>query len=280
MERIESVHQMQSLALGLRGGGRLIALVPTQGALHEGHASLIAAARQQADAVVVSIFVNPAQFGPNEDHTRYPREPEGDAALCERAGADVLFTPSIAEIYPKGFSTFVAEEALSRGLCGVSRPAHFRGVTTILAKLCNLVRPDLLVFGQKNAQGAAVARKMIEDLNFSVQVLVRPTVRERDGLPCGSRNGQLTTAQREDATVIHKALTIGKGLVDGGVRNVDRVVAEATHTLGERRRIRVIYVAIVDRDTMEPERQINPGRSLLAIAVWIDEVRLIDNIIL
>jgi len=280
MERIESVHQMQSLAISLRTRGRLIALVPTQGAMHAGHTSLIEAARAQADTVVVSTFVNPVQFGPSEDHTRYPRDPDGDKALCEQAGVDVMFVPQLTEIYPKGFSSYVTEESLSKGLCGVSRPAHFRGVTTIMAKLLNIVRPDLVVFGQKNAQQAAVARKMIEDLNFSVQVLVQPTMREADGLPYGSRNRLLTSSQREEATVIYRALTTGKGLVDAGVRNVDRVIAETTHVIGTRRRVRVIYVAIVDRETMEVERQIVPGRSLLAIAVWVDEMRLIDNMVL
>jgi pantoate--beta-alanine ligase len=280
MERIDSVHQMQSLAISLRTRSRLIALVPTQGALHAGHVSLIEAAKAQADTVVVSTFVNPLQFGPSEDHTRYPRDPEGDKTLCEQAGVDVLFVPQVAEIYPKGYSSSVTEEGLSKGLCGVSRPAHFRGVTTVMAKLLNIVRPDFVVCGQKNAQQAAVIRKMIEDLNFSVQVLVQPTMREPDGLPYGSRNRLLTSSQREEAAVIYRALTIGKGQVDSGVRNVDRVIAEVTHTIGTRRRVRVIYVTIVDRETMEVERQIVPGRSLLAAAVWVDEMRLIDNMVL
>lgn len=280
MERIESVHQMQSLAMSLRSRGRLIALVPTQGAMHTGHVTLIEAAHAQADTVVVSTFVNPVQFGASEDHTRYPRDPEGDKTLCEAAKVDVLFAPQLAEIYPKGYSTYVAEESLSRGLCGVSRPAHFRGVTTVLTKLLNIVRPDFVVFGQKNAQQAAVARKMIEDLNFTVQVLVQPTMREADGLPYGSRNRLLTSSQREEASVIYRALTTGKSLVDSGVRNIDRVIAEATHVISSRRRVRVIYVTIVDPESMEPEREVTPGRSLLAIAVWVDELRLIDNIVL
>lgn len=280
MERIESVHQMQSLAISLRAQGKQIALIPTQGALHPGHRSLIEAARSQADLVVVSSFVNPVQFAANEGFDKYPRDAEADASLCSEAGVDVLFTPSQADMYPKGYSTFVTEEALSKGLCGISRPAHFRGVTTILSKLLNIVRPDMVVFGQKNAQQAAVARKMIADLNFPVQVLVQPTVREPDGLPFGSRNRLLSPGQREDAGVLFRALQRGKELVDTGVRNVDRVVAEATHILSQRRRVRVIYVAIVDRESMEPERQIVPGRSMLAIAVWVDELRLIDNIVL
>lgn len=280
MERIESVHQMQSLAIGLRSNGRSIALIPTQGALHAGQLSLIAAARKQADTVVVSMFVNPPQFGPNEDQARYPRDADADADLCQEAGADIVFAPPLAEMYPKRYSTYVSEEILSKGLCGVSRPLHFRGVTTVLAKLCNIVRPDILVFGQKGAQQAAIARKMIEDLNFTVQVSVEPTVRDEDGLAFDARNADLSSAQRDDAAVIHRALVTGKALVDSGVRNVDRIVAEATHILSERRRVRVIYVSVVDRETMEPEKQIVPDRSLLVLAVWLDEVRLIDNILL
>lgn len=280
MERIESIHQMQSLAISLRQSGKVIALIPTQGALHPGHRSLIEAARGQADVVVVSSFVNPVQFASNEGFDKYPRDAEADTALCSEAGVDVLFAPNPAEMYPKGYSTYVTEESLSRGLCGISRPAHFRGVTTVFSKLLNIVRPEIVVFGQKNAQQAAVARKMIADLNFSVQVLVQPTVREPDGLPFGSRNRLLSAGQREDAGVLYRALQCGKELVDSGVRNVDRVIAEATHVLSQRRRVRVIYVAVVDRDSMEPERQIVPGRSMLAIAVWVDELRLIDNIVL
>jgi pantoate--beta-alanine ligase len=280
MERIESVHQMQSLMVNLRAHGRRIALIPTQGALHPGHVSLIKAARAHGDTVVVSIFVNPVQFGANEGFDKYPRDLEKDTALCSEAGVDVLFVPPLAEMYPKGYSTYVTEESFSRGLCGVSRPGHFRGVTTVMAKLFNIVRPDVLVLGRKNAQQAAVTQKTIEDLNFSVRVVVQPTVREPDGLPWGSRNSLLSTGQRNEATVILRALTTGKGLVDAGVRNVDRVIAETTHVLSTKRRVRVIYVAIVDPDTMEPERQIAPGRSMLAVAVWIDEVRLIDNIVL
>lgn len=280
MERIDSVTQMQAAVAKLHKKQRRLALVPTQGALHEGHRSLIEAAGKLADAVIVSIFVNPVQYGANEDPSSYPRHPEGDVKMCEETGVDILFTPSHEEIYPEGFSTYVVEENLSDGLCGVSRPAYFRGVTTILTKMCNIIRPDIVVFGQKNAQQAAVARKMVHDLNTNVQIEVVPTVREPGGLPWGSRNHRLSPGQREDAKVIYAALMAAKKLVDEGNRNVDRVVAEATHTLSESRRVRIIYAAVVEPTTMEPERQIVPGRSLLAIAVWVDEIRLIDNITL
>jgi pantoate--beta-alanine ligase len=271
---------MQSMALTLGAKGRLIGLVPTMGALHAGHLSLIEAARGKCDTIVVSIFVNPLQFGPNEDVAKYPRTPEDDLALCEKAGADVVFMPSADEIYPKGYSSFVTEEFISKPLCGISRPNHFRGVLTMVAKLLNIVQPDTAFFGQKDAQQAAVVKKLVNDLHFCVDVVVCPTVRESDGLACGVKNPLLENFQREDATFIHKALVQAKEMVDSGTRSVDRLVAEATHLLGSRRRIRVIYIAVVDRCTMETSREIIPGKNMMVIAAWIDEHRLIDNILL
>ncbi|HEY5552416.1 MAG TPA: pantoate--beta-alanine ligase [Opitutaceae bacterium] len=280
MQLITSVFEMQSLALSLGAKGRLIGLVPTMGALHAGHLSLIEAARGKCDTVVVSIFVNPLQFGPNEDPVKYTRTPEADLALCEQAGVDVVFMPSLDEIYPKGYSSYVTEEFISKPLCGISRPNHFRGVLTMIAKLLNIVQPDTAFFGQKDAQQAAVVKKMVNDLHFCVDVVVCPTVREPDGLACGVKNPQLESFQREDATFIHKALVQAKEMVDAGTRSTDRVVAEATHLLGTRRRIRVIYIAIVDRCTMETSREIIPGKNMMVIAAWIDEHRLVDNILL
>lgn len=280
MQVITSVFEMQSLALSLGAKGRLIGLVPTMGALHAGHLSLIEAARGKCDTVVVSIFINPLQFGPNEDTAKYPRTPEADLALCEKAGADVVFMPSADEIYPKGYSSYVTEEFISKPLCGISRPNHFRGVLTMVAKLLNIVQPDTAFFGQKDAQQAAVVKKMVNDLHFCVDVVVCPTVREPDGLACGVKNPQLEGFQREDATYIHKALVQAKQMVDAGTRSTDRIVAEATHLLGTRRRIRVIYIAVVDRCTMEASREVVPGKNMMVIAAWIDEHRLVDNILL
>ena len=280
MQIIDSVTEMQSLAISLRSKDRLIGLVPTMGALHDGHLDLLEAAKAQADLVVVSIFVNPTQFGPNEDIDAYPRDLERDIKLCEEAGADIVFVPKVEELFPKGYSTYISEEKLSEGLCGVSRPIHFRGVLTVVVKLFNIVRPDLAVFGQKDAQQAAVLKKMVVDLHYCVQILIRPTVREEDGLAMSSRNRSLHSTQRNDAAVIFQALQAAKALYDSGNRNVDRILAEATHTLSTSRRIRVIYVSFVDSETLEPLRDLVEGRSLLAVAVWVDEVRLIDNIIL
>jgi len=280
MQVITSVFEMQSLALSLGAKGRLIGLVPTMGALHAGHLSLIEAARGKCDTVVVSIFVNPLQFSPSEDPAKYPRTPEADLALCEQAGADVVFMPSVDEIYPKGYSTHVTEEFISKPLCGVSRPNHFRGLLTMIAKLLNIVQPDTAFFGQKDAQQAAVVKKMVNDLHFCTDIVVCPTVREADGLAYSVKNPQLENFQREDATFIHKALVQAKQMVDAGTRSTDRIVAEATHLLGTRRRIRVIYISVVDRCTMEASREVIPGKNMMVIAAWVDEHRLVDNILL
>jgi pantoate--beta-alanine ligase len=280
MQKIDSVSEMQSLAISLRSEDRLVGLVPTMGALHGGHLDLIQAARAKADVVVVTIFVNPTQFGPSEDFDAYPRDLEQDIKMCEEAGVDILFVPKTEEIYPEGYSTYVSEEKLSAGLCGISRPSHFRGVLTVVAKLFNIVRPDIAVFGQKDAQQAAVLKKMVADLHFSVQILIRPTAREEDGLAMSSRNRSLHSTQRKDAAVIYQALEAAKALFETGIRNVDRILAEVTHTLSSSRRVHIIYVSCVDSETLEPLRELVEGRSLLAVAVWVDEVRLIDNIIL
>lgn len=278
MQKIESVPAMRTLAATYKRQGTSVALVPTSGALQVAHRALIAAARERGALVVVCVFPNPLAFGPSENFARYPRTPEVDEALCEEEKVDILFRPTADEMYPKGFSTFVTEEAVSRPLCGLSRPTHFRGVTTGITKLLNIVQPDLLVLGQRDPQQVAVVRKMIGDLCFGTEVVVVPVVREADGLAVTVKNLDLSTRQREDALAIHAALVRAKDMVAQGVRSTDRVIAEATHHLGERRMIRVIYIATVDPVTMEPMREIVPGRTLLAIAVWVDQVRLIDNV--
>ena len=280
MQKISSINEMQSHAISLRSNGCLIGLVPTMGCMHEGHISLIDIAREKADKVIVSIFVNPAQFGANEDFDRYPRVLAEDLELCREKGVDIVFNPESAEIYPEGYSTYVEEEQVSAGLCGVSRPNHFRGVATVCLKLFNITRPDFAVFGQKDAQQCAVVRKMASDLNLPIEVLVGPTLRDADGLATSSRNRYLTPTQRSDALTIPKALGEGKKLVEQGVRNVDRVVAEVIHHLSQCRRIRVLYVQVVDNETMEPAREIEPGRHSIVLAAWVDQTRLIDNIAL
>ncbi len=280
MQRIETVDQMRSLAAELKQAGRTVALVPTSGALHAGHAALIALAESKADTVVVSSLVNPLAFGPSENVGRYPRSPDADRKLCDDLRVDVLFSPAAEEMFPRGYSTFVTEELVSKPLCGVSRPTHFRGVTTAAAKLLNIVRPDVLVLGQRDAQQVAVLRKMIADLCFPVSIAAAPIVRESDGLAIAVRNRELTSGQRQEALSIHGSICRAQEMVEQGVRSADRVIAEVTHLLGERRRVRVIYVSIVDPVTMDPLREITPGRTLLAIAAWVDELRLIDNVML
>jgi pantoate--beta-alanine ligase len=280
METIDSVAQMRTAASRLKSGRGSLSLVPTMGALHPGHEALIAAARAQGGAVVVSLFVNPLAFGANENFSGYPRSLERDLALCERLGVDAVFAPPTQEIYPKGYSTFVAEESVSRPLCGLSRPTHFRGVVTLITKLINIVGPDRIVLGQKDVQHVAVIRKVTADLNYNVEVVVVPTVREQDGLAVSVRNHDLSATQRHEALAINTALSKAKEMVESGVRSTDRLVAEVTHILGHHNRVRVIYASVVDPSTMEAIREVEPGKALLCIAAWVDEIRLTDNVVL
>lgn len=277
MHIITTVPEMKQLAATWRAAGKTVALVPTMGALHAGQEALIRAAAARADIVVVATFVNPLQFAPNEIMTRYPRNPEEDRQRCEQAGATVQFKPTVETMYPPGYSTHVSEDVLSKPLCGFSRPNHFRGVVTMIVKLLNVVQPQLLYFGQKTAQRAAVVRKVLRDLAWDLEVVIVPTVRDADGLAFGIANAGFTSSQRQEALSLSRALRKVQEMVAGGVRNPDRLIAEATHIMGEHRRVRVIYVAVVNRDSMEPVREVVPGECLMAISAWIDEIRLIDN---
>lgn len=279
MYKIESVSEMRSLAAALGKEGKTVALVATNGALHAGHAALIALAKGRANVVVVSVFPNPLAFGPSDNFAGYPRSPDADCRLCADLGVVAVFMPKAEEFDPRGFSTYVTEDTVSKPLCGVSRPTHFRGVTTAVAKLLNIVRPTVLVMGQRDAQQAAVVRKMIGDLGYETEVVIAPTIRDGDGIALGVRSREFTATQRQEARSLHAALERAAEMVAQGVRSPDRIVAEATHLLGERRRVRVIYVSMVDPNTMEPMREVIPGRTLLAIAVWVDEIRLIDSAI-
>lgn len=271
---------MRAVAARLRTKKGGLSLIPTMGALHGGHEALLSAAWSAGGSVVASIFVNPLSFGANENLAGYPRRLETDLAVCARHGVAAVFTPSAAEIYPKGYSTYVTEEHVSKLLCGISRPSHFRGVATFAAKLLNIVGPNRVFVGQKDAQHVAVLRKMAADLNYEVDFVVVPTVREADGLAAAVRNAEMTPGQRQEALAIGKSLRQVKEMVDNGVLSTDRLVAEATHILGQHRRVRVIYASIVDRSTMEPVREVVPDKTLLCIAAWLDEVRLTDNVVL
>lgn len=280
MQTHDTVPAMQTLARDTRAAGQTIAFVPTMGALHEGHLDLIRLAATKGDVVVVSIFVNPTQFGPNEDFDRYPRDLEGDLAKCKEAGAHHAFLPERATLLPEDYSTYITEESVAEPLEGVSRPAFFRGVTTVVAKLFNIVQPHVAIFGQKDAQQLAVIRKMVQDLHIPVEIVVGPTTRDADGLALSSRNAYLTSSEREGAHGIYRTLTRIKGMVDQGERRAERLVAEATHLLADDRRIRVIYVAVVNPATMKKQTDVEPENSLVAIAIWLDQTRLIDNILL
>ena len=277
MQKIETITAMREAAAELRRAGRKIAFLPTLGALHAGHASLIRLAKEEGRAVVVSAFVNPLQFGASEDYTKYPRTPGPDVMLAEKEGVDILFTPTVEEMFPKGFSSMVQEETISKHLCGVVRPTLFRGTLTCWLKFFNIVQPDVLVLGEKDAQQVAVLRKVVGDLQLPMTIVTGPIVRDADGMTVSARNNYLTPSQRDEALAVVKALRKAKEMVESGVKSTDRLVAEATHIISQKRRLRMIYISVVDHRTMEQLREVAPGECLMAISYWVDEVRLTDN---
>jgi pantoate--beta-alanine ligase len=279
MQTIESINEMQSLAINLRSEKKLIGFVPTLGGLHEGHLSLVDYAKKKADLVVASIYLNPEQFGPNEDFDRYPKTLEKDLSLFEERKVDIVFIPDTESIYPADYSTYLLEENLSAGLCGLSRPVYFRGVATVVAILFNIVRPDFAVFGQKDAQQCAVIKKFVRDLQFPIEIDVCPTVREADGLAMSSRNAYMDDAQRKEAAALYQSLQLVEKMVDGGEENVNRIIEEITTYLSAFPLLRLIYASVVHRDSLEPLEDIAQGQSLIAIAAWCDDIRLIDNIV-
>lgn len=262
----------------LRAQGKLIGFVPTMGSLHEGHLRLVDIAKEKTDVVVVSIFVNPAQFGPNEDFEKYPREEEADVEKCAGRGADIVFIPEAKEFYPANFSTYANEELCSRGLCGDFRPGHFRGVATVVLMLFNVVRPDLAVFGKKDAQQVAVLRKMVGDLFVPVAVVEAPIAREEDGLAMSSRNRYLSAEQRKTAPRLYATLQAAATAVAGGERRAKAVQEQVTAELSAGDAFRVQYASVVDAETMQPVEEITPGRTLLAVAAFLGVTRLIDNV--
>jgi len=280
MHIIHSIDEMQSLSEKLRKEGRKIGFVPTMGYLHEGHLSLVNLLKEQTDTVILSIFVNPIQFGKGEDLDKYPRDLDGDMKLCQERGVDIVFIPKGVEMYRKGHSTLIQEEKVSQGLCGKTRSSHFQGVTTICAKLFNICQPHTVALGQKDAQQVVVLKRMIEDLNFPIEVVVGDILRENDGLAMSSRNSYLTSEQRSDALFINRSLRAGQELVGQGVLNGDTITQAVISTLRQAQSIRLDYVEIVDRNTLEPMDEIISNQSMIVLAVWIDKVRLIDNLIL
>jgi pantoate--beta-alanine ligase len=263
----------------IRSRGARLGLVPTMGALHEGHLSLVRAAREKSDVVAASIFVNPTQFGPSEDFAKYPRALENDCALLEREGVKLVFAPSVEEMYPPGAVTWVVVEGLSERLCGKSRPGHFRGVTTVVAKLFHIVEPDLAFFGQKDAAQVAIIRRMVRDLNLPVTIEVCPIVREPNGLAISSRNAYLSPQERQSAPVLYRSLRRLQTRFESGERNSASLMDTAGQVFGVEPAVRLDYIEVVDPETLEPETDVTK-RTLVAVAAFIGQTRLIDNILL
>ena len=261
------------------GGSRGVGLIPTMGALHAGHISLVRAARVQCDAVVVSIFVNPTQFGPSEDFAKYPRTWDADCALLEGEGVDLIFAPRVEEMYPAGASTFIEVEGVSNRLDGVSRPGHFRGVATVVAKLFHIVEPNKAFFGQKDAAQVAVLRRMVRDLDFNLDLVVCPIIREADGLALSSRNRYLSAEERRQALVLSRALQCVREKAVHGVVSSDALIAEALAVLAEEPGVRVDYCRIVDPETLEDLPDVGAA-ALVAVAAVVGATRLIDNILI
>lgn len=284
MEILRTVDELRWWSRSLRsghhkGGTHRVGLVPTMGALHAGHASLIRAAAASCSGVAVSIFVNPTQFGPNEDYARYPQTFDADCALAAAEGANVIFAPTVEELYPLGSTTFIEVEGLSNKLDGASRPGHFRGVATVVAKLLIAAEPDVAFFGQKDAAQVAVLRRMVADLRLGTEIVVCPIVREADGLALSSRNTYLNRPQRAQALVLRKALLAVEAVVAGGQRRAEVLIAAACATFATEPAVRVDYVDLVDWATLESIQTASPG-TLFAVAAWVGLTRLIDNTII
>ncbi len=279
MEIISNPKDMQALAQDWRGLGHKVALVPTMGYFHQGHLSLMEYGKTVADRLVVSLFVNPTQFGPNEDLDRYPRDLERDAALARELGVDVLYTPAAAAMYPAGYQTYVEVERLSQGLCGASRPGHFRGVATVVLKLFNQVQPHVAVFGEKDFQQLAVIKRMAADLDLTVEVVGRPIVREPDGLALSSRNTYLNPEERAAALCLYRALLGARELVLSGAKTRENILEAVRQIITSTPHTRIDYLALVDPETLREVETINEAARLL-LAVWVGKTRLIDNTLL
>lgn len=279
MKRIPTIAEMKAACRHVTRSGQTLGFVPTMGALHEGHLSLVRAAKARCNFTAVSIFVNPLQFAPTEDLAKYPRPLERDAAMLEQLGVDLLFLPTPDEMYPAGAQTYVLVDELSNKLDGASRPGHFRGVATVVTKLFEIVRPGCAFFGQKDAAQVAVLRKLVNDLDMDVEIVVCPIVREHDGLAMSSRNVYLTPEQREQALVLHRSLMRVQTLADQGERNAAKLIEAGKQVIAEEPAARLDYFAIVDPNTLDPVADITRG-ALVAVAAYFGTTRLIDNILL
>jgi pantoate--beta-alanine ligase len=279
MKICQTIEEMRAACRAALGGGKRLGFVPTMGALHPGHLSLVRAATSSCDVVAASIFVNPTQFGPNEDLAKYPRNFERDRDLLEKEGVDLLFAPSVEEMYPAGAVTWVTVQGLSDKLDGRSRPGHFSGVTTVVAKLFHIVEPDAAFFGQKDAAQVAIVRRMVRDLNLPVEIVACPIIREADGLAMSSRNAYLDPQQRRQALVLHRALMQVKKSWEAKERDPARLAAVGRNEVATEKTVRLDYFEIVNPDTLDSLPQVS-GRALVAVAAFVGATRLIDNIVL
>ncbi len=279
MKIIRSIRQMSAFSKQAHLRKRLVGLVPTMGYLHEGHLSLAKVARRHTDLVVMSIFINPAQFGPREDFRKYPRDLYRDIKLAKDVGVDIIFYPLARSMYPKDYKTYLAVRFLSDVLCGKSRPGHFCGVATIVSKLFNIVQPDIAYFGQKDAQQAIIIKRMTSDLNMPIKIKVLPIVREKDGLAMSSRNTYLNKRERQDAIVLFQALKLARDLIRKGIRDSKKIIKKMSALIKRKKYARIDYVEIVDLNNLMSVKKIK-DKVLVALAVWIGKTRLIDNIII
>lgn len=278
MKILNTIKETKEILRAEKMAGKTIGIVPTMGYLHEGHLSLIQRARAENDIVVVSVFVNPTQFGPNEDLDKYPRDLQQDCQKAESVGADILFSPSVGQMYPEGYHTYVSVEKLGDNLCGSSRPGHFRGVATVVTKLFNISGADNAYFGQKDAQQFFLLKRMALDLNMDIKLHICPIIREKDGLALSSRNIYLTEEQRKQAIVLSLALKNAKSLIDAGERNAAAVIAEMVKTVKSSELADIEYIKAVDTETLSDTQVV--GKSLIALAVRFGSTRLIDNMII
>lgn len=279
MKVIRNIHQMYQFSRKAGLKGKTIGFVPTMGALHKGHLSLIRQAHRENDIVVVSIFVNPAQFGAKEDFKHYPRPIKKDITLCKEEGVDFIFYPTASRMYPDGFRTYVNVEELSDCLCGKSRPGHFKGVATVVTKLFNIVLPDVAYFGQKDAQQALIIRRMTQDLNFPIRIKVIPIIRDKDGLALSSRNVYLNERERKDAVVLFNSLNLARDLINRGVRDTAKIIGLMKQLIYKKKSAKIDYISIVDTDNLKPLNKIS-AKALVALAVWTGKTRLIDNMVI
>lgn len=279
MKLIKSIPKLRRHIQDFKNRSQKIGFIPTMGYLHKGHLSLIKKSVQENDITIISIFVNPTQFGPQEDYARYPRDLKRDFRLAEKEGVDILFYPSVQEMYPVGYCTSVIVKGLSDVLCGKSRPGHFEGVATVCNKLFNIIQPDRAYFGQKDAQQAVIIKQMVQDLNMPLKIRVQPIVREKDGLALSSRNLYLSKKEREQARVLYKSLEEAKRLFESGERNCYKIKRKVRNMISKMDRASLDYVEIVDIEKLKPLVNIKQA-ALLALAVWFGKTRLIDNIIL